>query len=90
MTSPTLDPTGQRSYRSTPESLITREEIKVTSQELKAELRKFLSQYDLSFTLEVLADIADSASTNSADEDESISWKLDALLIRSMITHILH
>ena len=71
-------------------SLITRKPLKVTPQELKIELRELLQQHDLSTSIEVLADIADSASTNSENEDESISWQLDALLIRSLITHILH
>jgi hypothetical protein len=75
---------------STRESLVTHKPLKVTSQELKAELRDLLQQHDLSTSIEVLADIADSASTASANEDESISWQLDALLIRSMLTHIQH
>ena len=81
MPSPTFDLTGQRSYRSTSKSLITREE-------LKADLFDRLKEYDLSFTLEVLADIAGSIEPDC--EDESESWFLDSLLIRSLIPYILH
>jgi hypothetical protein len=60
----------------------------VTPQEIKADFRKFLEEHDLSFTLELLADIAESVQADC--EDESISWQLDSLLIRSLIPHIQH
>lgn len=60
----------------------------VTPQEIKADLRRQLEEHDLSFTLELLADIAESVQADS--EDESISWQLDSLLIRSIILHIQH
>jgi hypothetical protein len=60
----------------------------VTPQEIKADLRLRLEEHDLSFTLELLADIAESVQADC--EDESESWTLDSWMIRSIIPHILH
>ena len=60
----------------------------VVTQEIKADLRYRLQEHDLSFTLELLADIAESVQADCKDESES--WTLDSWMIRSIIPHILH
>jgi hypothetical protein len=78
MLHPTFD---HSSLSSTPKSV-------VTPQEIEADLRDRLKEHDLSFTLQLLADIAESVQSDC--EDESESWKLDSWMIRSIIPHILH
>ena len=60
----------------------------VTPQEIKADLRYRLQEHDLSFSLQLLADIAESVQADCKDESES--WTLDSWMIRSIIPHILH
>jgi hypothetical protein len=55
-----------------------------TDRDLKADLIAHLNEYDLTFTLEALADIADEA----AKTNPGFAWAQDARLIRSIIPKI--
>jgi hypothetical protein len=61
----------------------------VTRQDIRNDLLDRLKEHDLSFILQLLADIAEEAGQIDS-EDESESWLLDSLLIRTLVTHILH
>ena len=56
----------------------------MTTEQLKAALIAYINEFDLSFTLEALADIADTAAANNP----GLAFGQDARLIRSIIPKI--